>query len=81
MLVTEAAKLIRTTVGDIHVANRDTKGVTIFRVADDEHVVSAARIEENEEDVEADVRDGETPAIDPQVEGDTGEDLADGGEA
>ena len=81
MLVTDAAKLIRTTVGDIRVASRNTQGVTIFRVADGEHVVSAARIEESEEEAEADLRDGETPAIDPQVEGDTDEDLADGGEA
>ena len=81
MLVTDQAKLIRTTVGDIRVAGRNTQGVTIFRVSDGEHVVSAARIEESEEEAEADVRDGEMPAIDPQVEGDTGEDLADGREA
>ena len=81
MLVTDQAKLIRTTVGDIRVAGRNTQGVTIFRVSDNEHVVSAARIEESEDEAEADLRDGETPAIDPQVEGDTGEDLADGGEA
>ncbi len=81
MLVTDQAKLIRTTVGDIRVAGRNTQGVTIFRVADDEHVVSAARIEESEEEAEADLRDGETPAIDPQTGGDTSEDLADGSEA
>ena len=49
MLVTDQAKLIRTTVGDIRVAGRNTQGVTIFRVAKDEHVVSAARIDEEEE--------------------------------
>ena len=81
MLVTDQAKLIRTTVGDIRVAGRNTQGVTIFRVADDEHVVSAARIEESEDEAEADLRDGETPDTDPQVEGDTGEDLADGSNA
>ena len=53
MLVTDQAKLIRTTVGDIRIAGRNTQGVTIFRVADEEHVVSAARIEEGEEDAEA----------------------------
>ena len=52
MLVTDQAKMIRTTVGDIRVAGRNTQGVTIFRVAEDEHVVSAARIEESEEDGE-----------------------------
>jgi DNA gyrase subunit A len=49
MLVTDQAKLIRTTVGDIRIAGRNTQGVTIFRVAENEHVVSAARIDEEEE--------------------------------
>ncbi|HEX8126318.1 MAG TPA: DNA gyrase subunit A [Allosphingosinicella sp.] len=49
MLVTDQAKLIRTTVGDIRIAGRNTQGVTIFRVAENEHVVSAARIDEDEE--------------------------------
>ena len=49
MLVTDQAKLIRTTVGDIRIAGRNTQGVTIFRVADGEHVVSAARIDEEED--------------------------------
>jgi DNA gyrase subunit A len=81
MLVTDQAKLIRTTVGDIRVAGRNTQGVTIFRVADDEHVVSAARIEESEDEAEADLGDeATTPATDPQSGGDTGEDLADGRE-
>jgi DNA gyrase subunit A len=79
MLVTDQAKLIRTTVGDIRVAGRNTQGVTIFRVADNEHVVSAARIEETEEEAEADLGDGVT-AGDPTPDGDTGEDLAAGPE-
>jgi DNA gyrase subunit A len=80
MLVTDQAKLIRTTVGDIRVAGRNTQGVTIFRVDSNEHVVSAARIEESEEEAEADLREEGDIAVDPQVEGDTGEDLADGSE-
>jgi len=84
MLVTDQAKLIRMSVGDTRVIGRGSAGVRLFNVADDEHVVSAARIEESEEEAEADVRDEidiTAPAIDPQTEGDTGEDLADGGEA
>jgi len=79
MLVTDQAKLIRTTVGDIRVAGRNTQGVTIFRVADGEHVVSAARIEENEEEAEINLADGPT-ADAPTPDGDTGEDLAEGPE-
>ena len=50
MLVTNQGKMIRTTVGDIRIAGRNTMGVTIFRVADNEHVVSVAKIEESEEE-------------------------------
>jgi DNA gyrase subunit A len=50
MLVTDQGKMIRTTVGDIRIAGRNTMGVTIFRVADNEHVVSVAKIEESEEE-------------------------------
>jgi DNA gyrase subunit A len=81
MLVTDQAKLIRTTVASIRVAGRNTQGITIFRVDKNEHVVSAARIEESEDEAEVDLSDDNVaPAIDPQVEGDTGEDLADGSE-
>ncbi|HEY8434066.1 MAG TPA: DNA gyrase subunit A [Sphingomicrobium sp.] len=50
MLVTDQGKMIRTTVGDIRVMGRNTQGVTIFRVGDNEHVVSVAKIEESEEE-------------------------------
>jgi DNA gyrase subunit A len=84
MLVTDQAKLIRMSVGDTRVIGRGSAGVRLFHVAQDEHVVSAARIEESEDEAEEDVR-GEveaiSPEVDPQVAGDTSEDLADGGEA
>ncbi|GAA4775541.1 DNA gyrase subunit A [Stakelama sediminis] len=79
MLVTDQAKLIRTTVGDIRIAGRNTQGVTIFRVADDEHVVSAARIQESEDEAEVDLADGPEGGA-PTPDGDTGEDLAAGPE-
>jgi DNA gyrase subunit A len=50
MLVTDQGKMIRTTVGDIRVMGRNTQGVTIFRVADGEHVVSVAKIDESDEE-------------------------------
>ncbi len=77
MLVTDQAKLIRTTVGDIRVGGRNTQGVTIFRVADDEHVVSAARIEESEDEAEVVLADGPTAGT-PTPDADTGEDFAGG---
>jgi DNA gyrase subunit A len=52
MLVTDQAKMIRMSVGDTRVIGRGTAGVKLFDVAKDEHVVSAARIEEGEEEAE-----------------------------
>jgi DNA gyrase subunit A len=49
MLATDQGKMIRTTVGSIRIAGRNTQGVTIFRVADGEHVVSVAKIDESDE--------------------------------
>jgi len=83
MLVTDQAKLIRMSVGDTRVIGRGSAGVRLFNVADDEHVVSAARIEESEDEAEADVRsdaDVTSPETAPQTGGDTAEDLADGSE-
>ncbi len=60
MLVTDQAKLIRMTVGDLRVIGRNSAGVRLFDVAPNEHVVAAARIEEGEEEAEADLSDGTT---------------------
>jgi DNA gyrase subunit A len=49
MLVTDQAKLIRMSVGDTRVTGRGSAGVRLFAVAEGEHVVSAARIDEEEE--------------------------------
>ena len=68
MLVTDQGKMIRTTVGDIRVMGRNTQGVTIFRVADNEHVVSVAKIEESEEeDIELEPGDELAPTEDAVI--------------
>ncbi|WP_423142520.1 DNA gyrase subunit A [Parablastomonas sp. CN1-191] len=79
MLVTDQAKLIRTTVGSVRVTGRNTQGVILFRVADNEKVVSAARIEESEDEAEIDLGDGPAggAATDDAV---VGQDLAEGGD-
>ena len=77
MLVTDQGKMIRTTVGDIRIMGRNTQGVTIFRIADEEHVVSVAKIEESdEEEIEVDGGD----ELDPVPDAVVGEDLASGEE-
>ncbi len=79
MLVTDQAKLIRTTVGSVRVTGRNTQGVILFRVADDEHVVSAARIEESEDEAEVNLADGAI-AGEATPDATTNEDLAAGPE-
>ncbi|HVL79165.1 MAG TPA: DNA gyrase subunit A [Sphingomicrobium sp.] len=74
MLITDQGKMIRTTVGDIRIMGRNTQGVTIFRVADNEHVVSVAKIDESDEEV--DVESGDEIA--PEEGAEVGEDLASG---
>ncbi|MEO8454755.1 MAG: DNA gyrase subunit A [Sphingomicrobium sp.] len=61
MLVTNQGKMIRTTVGDIRVMGRSTQGVTIFRVGENEHVVSVAKIDESDEEVELEGSDEIAP--------------------
>jgi DNA gyrase subunit A len=56
LLVSDQGQLIRVPVGGIRIAARNTQGVTIFRKADGEHVVSVERIEG---DGEADDQDEE----------------------
>jgi DNA gyrase subunit A len=79
MLVTDQAKLIRMSVAGTRVIGRNSAGVRLFNVDEAEHVVSAARIEESEEEAEADLGD-HAPEIAPSDDAVVGEDLADGGE-
>lgn len=50
MMVTDQGKLIRTPVHDVRIASRNTKGVTLFKVADQESIVSVAKLQETEDD-------------------------------
>ncbi|HVJ03313.1 MAG TPA: DNA gyrase subunit A [Sphingomonas sp.] len=77
MLVTDQAKMIRMSLGDLRVIGRNSAGVRLFNVAENEHVVSAARIEESEDEAEVNLADGPTVG-EPTPDGDTGEDLAAG---
>jgi DNA gyrase subunit A len=54
LLVTDQGQLIRTPVGQIRIAGRNTSGVIIFRKAGDEHVVSVERLADNGEEDEDD---------------------------
>ncbi|WP_375397905.1 DNA gyrase subunit A [uncultured Sphingomonas sp.] len=80
MLVTDQAKLIRMSLGDLRVIGRGSAGVRLFNVAENEHVVSAARIEETEGDAEAVLIADETRDRVPDTGADTGDDSAAGPE-
>ncbi len=64
VLVTDHGQMIRTTVDDIRIAGRSTRGVIVFRVADDEKVVSVSRLNEEEDGEEGDEEAIETFADD-----------------
>jgi len=50
VMVSDGGQLIRTTVVDIRIAGRNTQGVTLFKTAKGEHVVSVTRLTEVEDD-------------------------------
>ncbi|MCZ6849584.1 MAG: DNA gyrase subunit A [Alphaproteobacteria bacterium] len=85
VLVTDGGKLIRCPVNDIRIAGRNTQGVTLFNVSDDEHVVSVTRLSHNGDangDGDDDDDDESGAAQSGDQGGDAGGDAADdaGGE-
>jgi len=72
MLVTDGGQLIRCPINTIRIAGRSTQGVTVFKTAKDEKVVSVERISETEGDDEEEAGEGgETPTTPdtPEAEG------------
>jgi DNA gyrase subunit A len=67
MLITNGGTLVRTPIGDIPVLGRNTQGVRLIRLADDEKLVELARVEglngddnESGDDSSNDAEDGES---------------------
>ncbi len=61
MLVTDQAKMIRLPLSSLRPIGRGSSGLKLFKVADNEHVVSAVRLAEGGEDEdEAMITEGET---------------------
>jgi DNA gyrase subunit A len=59
LLITTKGKLIRCPVHDVRITGRNTQGVTIFKTAEGEKVISVARIEESESSEEEEPEGGE----------------------
>jgi DNA gyrase subunit A len=64
LLVTDQGQLIRVPVSQIRTAGRNTQGVTIFRTAENEHVVSVERLEGAADDAEGDNPNDTPPSED-----------------
>jgi DNA gyrase subunit A len=61
MLVSDRGQVIRVPVGNIRIASRATKGVTIFNTAEDEKVVSVERISEPQAEENGEVAENDGP--------------------
>jgi len=70
MLVTDAGMLIRTRVAEISLIGRNTQGVSLIRLGDDESLISIGVIEENnsensDADTDQELHDGSVPEKTP----------------
>ena len=62
MLITDQGTVIRCPVHDIRIAGRNTQGVTLFRTAKQEKIVSVALISDDDGEVEDDTEDADIEA-------------------
>jgi len=70
VMMTDGGQLIRTGVSDVRIAGRSTRGVTLFRVAKDEHVVTVTALQDDATgDAGEGDNDGEGGAPDEAPEG------------
>mgnify|MGYP000203402862 CR=1 FL=1 len=81
VMVTDQGKIIRTPLHDVRIAGRSTQGVTIFKVADNEHIVSVAKMgesDEEEDEAEGELAEGTDNGVDSGSDVATGEKSTDG---
>jgi len=57
MLITNGGTLVRTRVGEVSVVGRNTQGVKVIGVSDNERLISVEKVAETEEDDEQDQDD------------------------
>lgn len=79
MIITDGGKLIRTRVGEVSVIGRNTQGVMLIRLEEDEKVVAFQRVGESEEDDdEDDEGSDDAEGADETADADGGDDDAEG---
>lgn len=77
ILITDQGTLVRTRVTEVSCQGRNTQGVTLIRLTNDEHLVGIERVvEDDEEDVEIDEADGADVNPSPN-DGDESPDIVD----
>jgi len=62
VMMTDGGQLIRTGVDEVRIAGRSTRGVTLFRVGDDERVVTVTHLRDHDDD-----EDENTVVDDPEA--------------
>lgn len=72
MLITDHGTVIRCPIHDIRIAGRNTQGVTIFRTAEKETIVSIAMLPSSKDEEEADGDDPEVDSEEGATEGSEG---------
>jgi DNA gyrase subunit A len=63
VIVSDQGQVIRTSVEDIRIAGRSTRGVIVFRVGDEENVVSVSSLRESNDENEQEEEAGTAPKI------------------
>ncbi len=58
VMMTNGGQLIRTGVDEVRIAGRSTRGVTLFRVGDDERVVTVTHLRDDGDEVDGEAREG-----------------------
>ena len=59
VMMTDGGQLIRTGVSEVRIAGRSTRGVTLFRVAEDEHVVTVTPMQDDTGGDDAEIEAGD----------------------
>ncbi len=58
VMMTNGGQLIRTGVDEVRIAGRSTRGVTLFRVGDDERVVTVTHLRDDDDEVDGEALEG-----------------------
>jgi DNA gyrase subunit A len=68
MLISDQGTLVRTRVDEISVLGRNTQGVTLIKISDDEHLVGVERINEPDTDEDAEAVSDDAPLDEDDVD-------------